>query len=130
MDTHAIYVEFGRRLASLRKERGLSQAELAKNLGMPQSTYATYETGKRKITLGLIKQFSQFCSVSPTFLVTGREQFDSDITISISEVDLIKKYRALNERGKEAVNVILDNPRSTVVVVKPQSERESHTRTC
>lgn len=121
MHTHTIYAEFGHRLTSLRKQKGLSQAELAKKLDMPQSTYANYETGKRKITLELIMQFSQFYSVSPTFLVTGQEHFDSDMTVSLSEINLIKKYRALNERGKEAVDLILNQPKEAVViVVKPE----------
>ena len=123
MHTHTIYAEFGHRLTSLRKQKGLSQAELAKKLDMPQSTYANYETGKRKITLELIMQFSQFYSVSPTFLVTGQEHFDSGMTVSLSEIDLIKKYRALSERGKEAVNMILNQPKESVfVVVKPEKK--------
>lgn len=123
MHTHTIYAKFGHRLTSLRKQTGLSQAELAKKLNMPQSTYANYETGKRKITLELILQFSQFYSVSPTFLVTGQEHFDSDMTVSLSEINLIKKYRALNERGKEAVDLILNQPKEAVViVVKPEKE--------
>lgn len=121
MHTHTIYAEFGHRLTSLRKQKGLSQAELAKKLDMPQSTYANYETGKRKITLELIMQFSQFYSVSPTFLVTGQDHFDSDMTVSLSEINLIKKYRALSERGKEAVDLVLNQPKeSVVIVVKPE----------
>ncbi len=121
MDPQTIYVEFGHRLATLRKQRKLSQAELSKQLGMPQSTYATYEVGKRKITLELIMQFSQFYSVSPTFLVTGQECFKSKMTISLAEIDLIKKYRALSERGKEAVDLVLNQPKeSVVIVVKPE----------
>ena len=123
MSPQSIYVEFGCRLASLRKQCKLSQAELAKKLGMPQSTYATYEVGKRKITLELIMQFSEFYSVSPTFLVTGQERFDGDMMLSLSEIDLIKKYRALNERGKEAVDIILSQPKeSVIIVVKPEKE--------
>ena len=113
----SVYMEFARRLASLRKERGFSQMELASNLHMPQSTYAGYETGKRKITWELILQFSQFYSVSPTFLVTGQEHFENDMTLSLSEINLIKKYRTLNERGKEAVDMILDQPNESVIVV-------------
>ena len=121
MHTQEIYVEFGRRLTSLRKQFKLSQADLAKKLDMPQSTYANYETGKRKITLELILQFSQFYSVSPTFLVTGQEHFENDMTLSLPEIDLIKKYRALDERGKEAVDIILSQPeKSVIVVMKPK----------
>ena len=123
MSLHTIYIEFGQRLALLRNQRSLSQAELAKQLNMPQSTYANYEIGKRKITLELIMQFSRFYSVSPTFLVTGQEHFESDMTVSLSEINLIKKYRALNERGKEAVDLVLNQPKeSVVIVVKPEKE--------
>ena len=65
----------------------------------------------------LILQFSQFYSVSPTFLVTGQEHFTSGMTVSLAEIDLVKKYRALSERGKEAVDLILDQPEASVVFV-------------
>ena len=43
------------------------------------------------------------------------------MTISLSEIDLIKKYRALDERGKEAVDIIVSQPEtSVIVVVKPE----------
>lgn len=124
MHTQEIYIAFGRRLTSLRRQYNLSQAALAKKLDMPQSTYANYETGSRKITLELIMQFSQFYHVSPTFLVTGQEHFESDMTISLAEIDLIKKYRALNERGKEAADMLLNQPKESVIVVVTPGKEE------
>ncbi|SHJ68127.1 Helix-turn-helix, partial [Desulfofundulus thermosubterraneus DSM 16057] len=38
---------FGERLAFLRQQKGLSQAELARLLGVGQSTIAMYEKNKR-----------------------------------------------------------------------------------
>lgn len=35
------------KLAKLRDEKGISQVEMAKNIGVAQSTYAMYEVGKR-----------------------------------------------------------------------------------
>lgn len=114
-----IYYEFGQRLAKLRQKRGLSQYDLAGQLHMPQSTYAGYETGKRKITLELIKQFSLFFDVSPTFLVTGDAYPETHF--SMDEVSHIKKYRVLDERGKEVVDTILN---SQYDAVKPKSDVE------
>lgn len=39
------------------------------------------------------------------------------MTLSLSEINFIKKYRTLNERGKEAVDMILDQPNESVIVV-------------
>lgn len=117
MTPKVIYTEFGKRLANLRKDHGLSQAELAARLHMPQSTYAGYETGKRKITLELIVEFSRFYSVSPTFLVTGKECTDGGGVIQATEMELIKKYRALTERGRKAIDIILSRPADSIVFV-------------
>ena len=114
-----IYAEFGTRLAALRRKAGLSQADLAKRLGMPQSTYANYETGKRKITLELIDKFSGFYEVSPTFLVTGTERQNED-SLQLGEMDLIQKYRALGAREREAVDLILRRGAAAVVILREE----------
>lgn len=62
------YKEFGSRLQWLRDEVSLSQRELAEKLGMPQQTYQGYESGIRKVTLQLLKQFADYFNVSIDFL--------------------------------------------------------------
>lgn len=39
-------------LAECRSERSLTQVQLAKKLGKPQSFISKYETGERKLTVG------------------------------------------------------------------------------
>lgn len=106
-----IYCEFGKRLALLRQKNNLSQSELAAKLSIPQSTYAGYETGKRKIPLELIEKLSLLLNVSPTFLVTG-DDFKIDISdtfpTTIEEQEHIKKYRSLDERGKKTIDAALE----------------------
>ena len=46
--TGALTARFARQLKSLRLSTGLSQRELAKNLGVPESTYANWEQGRRE----------------------------------------------------------------------------------
>lgn len=62
------YQEFGDRLKWLRDEENLSQKALAEKLGMPQQTYQGYESGIRKVTLQLLKQFAEYFDVSIDFL--------------------------------------------------------------
>ena len=98
-----IYKEFGQRLATFRQKQNLSQKQLAEQLSMPQSTYAGYESGSRKIPLEQIVALSNVFHVSPTVLILGKEAIEID-NFSSHEIALIKKYRALDERGKKAVD--------------------------
>ena len=45
------YKRFQRMLKSARKGRGLTQAQVAKRLGRPQSYVAKYENGERRLDL-------------------------------------------------------------------------------
>lgn len=103
----SIYKEFGRRLADIRQTNDLSQKQLAEKLNIPQSTYAGYETGSRKIPLDLIVDLSKIFKISPTILILGDEINIIDDFIP-QEQELIKKYRQLNADGKERINNILD----------------------
>lgn len=103
----SIYRDFGKRLASIRQNSNLSQVQIAQKLGIAQSTYAGYEKGVRKIPLEAIVQLSNILNISPTLLILGDEiSIISDYTIS--EQEIIKKYRALDERGKESVIATLE----------------------
>ena len=62
------YEDFGNGLKFLRDEESLSQKDLAEKLGMPQQTYQGYESGSRKVTLQLLKQFADYFEVSIDFL--------------------------------------------------------------
>ena len=128
MEEQSVYSLFGQRLAALRKEKGLSQAELAKHLGMPQTTYSGYETGNRRVTLEFIIRLARFFSVSPTLLVMG-EEFVSQDSMRLEELAMIKKYRALGRRGKEAVDRILEGGAKAVVLLLDEPEdAEGNTR--
>lgn len=103
----SIYKEFGKRLADIRQTNDLSQKQLAEKLNIPQSTYAGYETGSRKIPLDLIVELSKIFKISPTILILGDEINIIDDFIP-QEQELIKKYRQLNADGKERINNMLD----------------------
>ena len=102
-----IYIEFGRRLASIRQNSKLSQSQIAQKLNIAQSTYAGYEKGVRKIPLEVIVQLSQIFNISPTILILGNESnIIEDYTKS--EKKLIKKYRQLTAEQQGAVENNID----------------------
>lgn len=58
----------GKRLKQLRRERGLSQYDMAKHFQMPRSTYANYETGVREPDMITVTRIADFFGVSADFL--------------------------------------------------------------
>lgn len=56
--------EIGQRLAAMRKERGLTQTEFAKALGLSQSMMSDYERGELRLHGELILQIVQILDVS------------------------------------------------------------------
>ena len=102
-----IYIEFGRRLASIRQNSKLSQSQIAQKLNIAQSTYAGYEKGVRKILLEIIVQLSKILNISPTVLILGDE---ANIVkeYTISEQELIKKYRQLTAEQQGAIENNID----------------------
>lgn len=102
-----IYIEFGRRLASIRQNSKLSQSQIAQKLNIAQSTYAGYEKGVRKIPLEIIVQLSKILNISPTVLILGDE---ANIVKehTISEQELIKKYRQLTAEQQGAIENNID----------------------
>ena len=56
--------EVGERVTTLRKEQGLTQAQLAELLGISQQMVALYELGRRRIPLDLLPEFARLLGVS------------------------------------------------------------------
>ena len=48
------YQQLGKRMATLRKARGLTQTALAEQLGISQQTMAHYENGRLRIALSML----------------------------------------------------------------------------
>ena len=61
--------EFGKKLAELRRRRGLTQAELAKLLGVSEKTVNHYERRTANPSLELIQRLASFLDASPSDLV-------------------------------------------------------------
>jgi transcriptional regulator with XRE-family HTH domain len=63
---------FGARLAELRKERALTQVQLAERLEITQQQLASYEVGRRRVPVSLLEPLAEALAVSVEELL-GRE---------------------------------------------------------
>ena len=70
---------FAERLKELRKQANLTQVELAKRLGIGQSSYADWERGRKKPTQEHLVKISQVFSVSIDYLVGNSEEKSNDL---------------------------------------------------
>ena len=61
----------GPRIAALRREAGLSQAELAARLGVSPSAMGMYEQGRREPSAQLLVALARELGVTTDFLLTG-----------------------------------------------------------
>lgn len=60
----------GQNLMAFRKLRNLKAFELAEYLSMSEANYTKYERGENKITVDIIKQFSEYVKVNPIHILT------------------------------------------------------------
>ncbi|KPV41990.1 helix-turn-helix domain-containing protein [Alicyclobacillus ferrooxydans] len=80
-------MSFGDRLARLRKNKGLSQYELADRLGFSRGKLANYEQGQREPDYATLKQLADFFEVTTDYLL-GHDT--SSNNISTEETDFLR----------------------------------------
>lgn len=78
------YESFGSKITELRQSKSLTQSEASEKLNIPQSTYAGYETGTRKIPLSMIKELASFYEVSVDCLLSDD---DKSVTLAAHRTD-------------------------------------------
>lgn len=77
----------GEKLRHLRKERGLTQQELAEKVMVAPSTIGMYEQGRREPDTTTLSKLSQVLHVSVDYLLSeGQEDADKDIEDVIAEI--------------------------------------------
>ena len=68
-DEKEYFKVLGSRIAHLRKELELTQAQLAETMGISQQMVASYEVGRRRIPVSMLPQLSQALKVQTDALL-------------------------------------------------------------
>ena len=110
---------FPERLKQLRKEKGLSQIMLAKELGVSGGTVAMWETGKRKPQFEMFDKLCTFFDRSMDYILGASDDDRSfaqineevqqlgDWQVEEQYEDMLRKYTLLDDYGKDAVDAVL-----------------------
>lgn len=73
-EERTFFVEMGVRIAALRKDRNVTQVQLAEALGVSQQTLQSYEVGRRRIPVSALPLVARTLSVSLDELFGESEQ--------------------------------------------------------
>ena len=110
---------FSERFRELRKEKNMSQREIAAALHMSNSAVAMYETGKRQPDLEALEQIADFFNVDMDYLL-GRKntthrimeinpnRIDYSIQINDDEKVLLERYGKLANDKKQVITDLIE----------------------
>lgn len=87
---------FGQRLARLRKERGLTQTELAEKIGIIQVLIADYERDKLRLNAEMICRLAKALGVSADILL-GLKKTETDSVLVKNSALSLKLARRLQK---------------------------------
>lgn len=100
--------ECGKRIQQLRKERELTQEQLAEKLNVSQNTIAKIESGLRRPSIDFLLEISEFFNVSTNYLVFGVHVEDVEDEKSKKDIDeTIKKIDQTIEKLLEKKEELL-----------------------
>jgi len=68
----AFFKQMGARIAQARKERGLTQEQLAEQLGVSQQALAHYEVGRIGVASAMLPRFAELLDLSFDELLVGQ----------------------------------------------------------
>ena len=61
--------DLAKRLKEVRLDRGMSQAQVSKALGLSRNAYTNYELGLREPSISILKQLCEIFEVSADYLI-------------------------------------------------------------
>lgn len=92
----------GSRIKEARERRGWSQRELAVMTGASNASVSRWETNQREMTAGNILSICYALDISPNWLLTGNEEFNSPNSQQALKAcfEIIGRYGDLEKRVK------------------------------
>ena len=129
---------FAERIKMLRKEKGITQVELAEAMGLSKGTIAMWEVGKREATFDTLCKLAEFFGKSIDYIL-GRSDDNSDEAYNEEVIDrildvqpeedvikCINDYLRLDNYGQKAVQQLVKNEYFSCVEMDTLRDLFSH----
>lgn len=109
--------ELSRKIRDLRAQHGLTLEQIATQVGVGKSTVRKWETGFiENMRRDKIAKLAAALHTTPAYLMGWSDipqlsitQYTDALDLSATEQELIRKFRHLDDRGKAAVQNVLDH---------------------
>ena len=113
---------FGKKLKMLRKKAGLTQANLAKKLGISPSSVGMYEQGRREPDSAMLIRIADLFNVSVDYLIDfkkGKKKRDKNIDEIADKIEFIIRNKEYLKNKKtvistETINSIVEAVREGI----------------
>ncbi|MCX8123278.1 MAG: helix-turn-helix domain-containing protein [Spirochaetes bacterium] len=104
------FKEIGKKIQLAREEKGITQLELAKMLGITQAALSNYELGKRRVYFHQIEEIANYLE-KPVSYFLDEESLSENNCNEISDEKiylLIYKIKRLNNEELSQLNQFID----------------------
>lgn len=110
------------RIRELRRAKGITMKQLGIAVGLAESTISQYENGRRQPDNETLIKLSSFFGVTVGYVLGAEKstpsesgkRAENDISLTKAELDMIMKFRRLDDRGRSAVLNALDHEYTTL----------------
>lgn len=104
-------------LKELRKKANLTQKQAYEHIGVAQSTFSSWETGKAEPPTEVLLRLCQLYKVDDILAAFGYDGYNEDGTLQLTlhEIDAVEKYRLLDDHGKKMVDFTLTEEYERVI---------------
>jgi transcriptional regulator with XRE-family HTH domain len=93
--------DIGTRIKALRREKGLSQDELANQVGVSRSAVAQWETGRTGQVTGNLSRIAGALDASVEFLVYGNDKTGPGTVTQGDELAMLRLYRECEPEDRQ-----------------------------
>ena len=101
-------ITVGKRIAQLRKERGLTQRELAERLHVTDGAVSKWERGMNFPDLSLLEPLAGELDTSVLELLALEEASGQEVVSAVTDISLTEKKRLIKEfRQRAALNILI-----------------------
>jgi len=115
----------GQRLKEIREAQGMSQASVAKHLGISRSSYFNWENGKTKPNQKNLSVLAELFGVAETYFLSEHEIVE--VYLELNEENRQEALRLtkalLEEQEAEKQKEVITNDQATKSIAKKQEEK-------
>lgn len=101
----------GQRIRDLRKQKRMSQTELAKSAGVSQTTVNAWETGKAEPSSSAVARLADIFNVTTDYLLgrpNKQETKKDDVELSDDDVIMTWRGKPLSDEDRELIRRIMN----------------------